>query len=133
MAKSGLTRRAVIGAASAAGALSLCPALAPAQVEAASGPAAFEGLFHLDVAQAGSGNHRWAMIIAGEVTGGAVRGSVRSGRLDWHVDPATGTAEAMLACGVCQADGVENTLRQTKLAAVRLEGGVVLLRAIPQA
>lgn len=132
MADARMTRRAVVGA---VGACSLWPVLGEASaIEAAPAPAApkaFEAVLQLGASQAGHGNHRWARVDAGEVTGGAVCGSVLAGRLDWHVDPATGAAEAVATCRVRGTDGRQSDLRHAKLAAVRLDDGSVLLRAHP--
>jgi hypothetical protein len=133
MADARMTRRAVVGA---VGACSLWPVLGDALAIEAPAPAAakaFEAVLWLGIAQAGDGNHRWAQVAMGEVTGGSLCGSVQSGRLDWHVDPATGAAEAVATCRVRGVDGKMRNLRHAKLAATRRDDGSVLLRAHPVA
>jgi hypothetical protein len=56
-------------------------------------------------ARSGIGNHRWATIESGYITGELLRGVASAGRVDWHVDPATGAAEVALRCRVVDARG----------------------------
>lgn len=120
-----VTRRWLLGS---VGVVSVLPALAHAggALPAASSP--FEMVLRLGVAQPGPGNHRWARISAGLVAGD-LQGHVQSGRIDWHVDPASGAAEAMATCSVRCADGRLVQLRRANLAATRLDNGLVRLRA----
>jgi hypothetical protein len=89
----------------------------------------FEMLLRLEPAQAGAGNHRWARIADGLISGGALPGRVRAGRIDWLVDPASGAVEATANCRVQRADGTLAELSCGGLGALRLENGLVRLRA----
>jgi hypothetical protein len=55
--------------------------------------------------RSGAGNHRWAEINSGSVTGTLVQGVVAAGRVDWHADPATGAVEVVLRCSIRGDDG----------------------------
>jgi hypothetical protein len=128
-----MTRRRLMGV---VGASSLWPAMAMSSEAASSpvfsqrhDPAPFEALLRLDASQSGAGNHRWATVLDGEITGGSWVGPLLSGRLDWHVDPASGAAEAVATCRVRGPQGRALQLRHVRLTATRLDNGLVLLRA----
>jgi hypothetical protein len=119
-----MNRRELLGS---AGALSLLPALGMAGGQAQ--PPAFAALLQLGSSQRGVANHRWARVLGGAVTGGAQVGRVRSGRLDWHVDPASGAVEAKLECEVVGDDGLVYCIREHAIHAAGAGGGRVLLSA----
>ena len=98
-----MNRRELLGS---AGALSLLPAagLFAGMPDAGALPALDVSL-RLGPVQKGAGNHRWAEVTGGIAAGRLLRGPVRSGRMDWHVDPATGAAELALSCTIRSADG----------------------------
>jgi hypothetical protein len=120
-----ITRRSLLCSASA---LSLLPRLAGGTSGGSTG-SEFRAVVRLGVASAGVGNHRWALIEQGEVWAGHGRGEMQSGRLDWHVDPATGAVEARVDCRMRGA-GQPAGLRQAHLAATRLDDDWILLRTI---
>jgi hypothetical protein len=93
-----MTRRELLGS---AGALSLVPVL-PTMATGMRAPyaAAFEARLNIGPARSGVGNHRWALIVGGGVVGDLLHGTVRSGRLDWHTDPASGAAQVELHCWI---------------------------------
>ena len=103
-----MNRREMLGS---AGAISLLPALPVAGPDAGAAVPDIEALLQLGPVQRGAGNHRWAQILQGSVTG-QMLGIVRSGRLDWHVDPASGAVEAHMQCRVQCADGKLRELRK---------------------
>jgi hypothetical protein len=82
----------------------------------------------MGTARRGAGNHRWAIIESGAVTGTLVRGVVVAGRVDWHVDPATGAVEVALQCSIHGDDGRVWTLadRSSGPVAGSLAGGLRL-------
>lgn len=124
-----ISRRSLLGA---VGAVSLMPELVGAHaVSPSSGNAAdFEMLLRLEPAEAGAGNHRWARIADGLVSGGALPGRIRAGRIDWLVDPASGAVEATATCRVECTDGTVAEMSRCGLGALRLENGLVRLRAL---
>ncbi len=104
-----MNRRELLGS---VGVASLLPALDVfAAVPSARGMPAFEVVLKMGATQAGTGNHRWASILGGDIAGRLLRGRVRSGRMDWHVDPATGAVEVSTQLEVLRADGVSMQLR----------------------
>jgi hypothetical protein len=104
-----MNRRELLGA---VGAVSLLPA---SEVFAATPPArvapALEAALRIGPAQSGAGNHRWAQVVDGTVAGSVLQGVVQSGRLDWHVDPASGAVSATTRVQVLRSDGVLVELR----------------------
>jgi hypothetical protein len=108
-----INRRELLGS---VGAASLMPAALamPASDEAVP---AFQAALRLGPAQDGSGNHRWAEIIAGKLSGKRLAGKVQSGRIDWFVDPASGAVEIALTCSVLRADGKTIELRDRSASA----------------
>lgn len=79
--------------------------------------AGFEAQLRLGSPQRLAGNHRWARISGGDVTGGLLRGSVQSGRMDWHVDPASGAVEVAVTCRILRSDGIMVELRDRSVGA----------------
>lgn len=119
-----MNRRELLGS---AGALSLVPALGMAGGQVR--PPVFAALLQLGSSQRGVANHRWAPVLGGAVTGGAQVGRVRSGRLDWHVDPASGAVEAKLECEIVRGDGLAFSVREHAVHATGVGGGRVRLSA----
>jgi hypothetical protein len=95
-----MNRREVLGSVGAA--LTL-PAFA-VQPQGQASPL-FLAALRLGPAQDGTGNHRWAEIVAGKFSGELIIGRVQSGRIDWFVDPASGAVEVAISCIVLRADG----------------------------
>jgi hypothetical protein len=112
----------------AAGAATLLPAL-PASGSGPSGGAAcaFAAMLRLGPVRAGAGNHRWAQILDGAATGAQLAGRVESGRLDWHVDPATGAVDATLHCRVLCTAGGSREVRARGIHAVTADQDMVHL------
>ncbi|MET0279834.1 MAG: hypothetical protein ABW278_01745 [Steroidobacteraceae bacterium] len=136
MTDAGLTRREMITAAGAAALLPALPAVSvaagrPAPSSASATP--FAATLLLGSSNAGQGNHRWAPIAAGEITGGPLQGRVESGRLDWHVDPASGAVAATATCRIRRPDGTLVEQRCGDLGASRVENGLISVRAMPGA
>ncbi len=116
-----MNRREVLAS---VGAASLLPAVAAFAVPAATkSPPAFEARLRIGPAQAGAGNHRWAPVLGGEMPSGRVL----AGRMDWHVDPASGAVEAAVACTVMPEHGQPAQMHHAGLQAVRLPDGMVQL------
>lgn len=93
-----MNRRELLGS---AGAVALLPALdAFATMPSRRDEPEFEAALRLGPVHSGAGNHRWAQVVGGSVTGNLLQGVVRSGRLDWHVDPASGAVEVVMNCSV---------------------------------
>jgi Protein of unknown function (DUF3237) len=110
-----MNRRELLGS---VGAASLLPSALAAPASAQFLPA-FQAALRLGPAQDSAGNHRWAGIIAGKVTGPRLSGRVQSGRMDWFVDPASGAVEIAMTCSVLRPDGTTVELRdRTALATV---------------
>jgi hypothetical protein len=107
-----MNRRALLGS---VGAASLLPAAFAAPTHAP--PLAFQAALRLGQVQNGQGNHRWAAIIAGTVSGARLAGRVQAGRMDWFVDPCCGSVEVALACTVSTPDGVLMELRDRTASA----------------
>ena len=98
-----MNRRELLGSAGAISLLAACNALAASP---SSGPdAAFDAQLRIGPARRGVGNHRWAQILGGTMTGSLLSGVVGPGRFDWHVDPASGAVDVMLSCGVRDVGG----------------------------
>ncbi len=125
-----MNRRELLGA---AGVLSLVPVL-PASGVAMAAPVLpdLEATLLLGPASSGVGNHRWAPVLQGIVTG-SMPGVVRSGRLDWHVDPASGAVAAQLQCQIECTDGKVRELRERSLRAAYAGPGKVRLVALAPA
>jgi len=119
-----MNRRELLGS---AGALSLLPALGGAA--GGGGTPVFAALLQLGPSQGGVANHRWAPVLNGVVTGGAQVGQVRSGRLDWYVDPASGAVEAALKCEIVGGDGLVFSIREQAVHAAGAGRGRVRLTA----
>ena len=102
-----MNRREMLGSAGATALLPACDVLAGAPRITP----AFEAALHIGPAQSGAGNHRWARIENGKIVGRVVQGRVLAGRLDWHVDPASGAVEVTVNCLVQCADGSKVELR----------------------
>jgi hypothetical protein len=102
-----MNRRDLLGS---VGAASLMPAAFAAPAVMQPSPA-FHAALRLGPAQNGGGNHSWAEIIAGTVSGSRLAGQVQSGRLDWFVDPTSGAVELAVSCSVLRADGRTVELR----------------------
>jgi hypothetical protein len=107
-----LNRRALLGS---VGAASLLPATFVIPVHDRA--LAFHAVFRLGPMQNGQGNHRWAPIIAGSVSGARLAGRVQTGRVDWLVDPCCGSAEFSLAATVSRPDGKIVELRDRSASA----------------
>jgi hypothetical protein len=120
-----MNRRELLGS---AGAMYLLPALPVLGTGAGSPAPAFEAMLRLGPARGGVGNHRWADVLDGTVTGHRLVGLVRSGRLDWHVDPASGAVEAQVRCQIHCIDGRIRELRERGVRASAAGQGRVRLR-----
>lgn len=96
-----MNRRELLGA---VGAASLLPSALAAPASQQISPA-FQAALRLGPAQTGAGNHSWAEIVAGKVSGSRLAGQVQSGRMDWYVDPISGAVEVAVRCSVLRADG----------------------------
>ncbi len=104
-----MNRRELLGS---VGAVSLLPAFdVLAAAPSVRGLPAFEAALKTGTAQSGAGNHRWAPVLGGDITGNLLSGRVQSGRMDWHADPSTGAAEVSTLLAVRRADGVWIQLR----------------------
>jgi hypothetical protein len=101
-----MNRREVLGLVSAALAPPAFAMLPPGQASLR-----FQAALRLGPAQDGAGNHRWAAIVAGKLSGELVNGGVQSGRMDWFVDPASGAVEVAITCNVLRTDGTTIQLR----------------------
>lgn len=123
------SRRSLLGAVGAVSLTSSSLAAAASLPEGAATGGSLELVLRLGPAQPGTGNHRWAPIASGLAQGEGMLGWVRSGRVDWQVDPASGAAEAVATCSVERADGKLVQLNRAALCATRLENGLVVLRA----
>lgn len=110
-----MNRRELIAA---AGAACMVPACLPvAEGASVNEEMTLHAWLRIGPTRSGAGNHRWASIEAGSVTGTLARGVAGAGRLDWHADPATGAVEVALQCSVVQADGSLWTLSDRSCAA----------------
>ena len=78
---------------------------------------AFQAALRLGPVQDGPGNHRWAPIAAGSLSGAWLTGRVHAGRMDWFVDPCCGSVEIALACTVARPDGKLVELRDRTASA----------------
>lgn len=117
-----MNRREWLGSAGAFSLAPVMPSLGMASGFALSSP--LEATLLLEPAHSGAGNHRWARVREGVVTG-ATPAVVLSGRLDWHVDPASGAVIAALQCRIRCADGEVRELRERALQAAGLGQGRV--------
>ena len=117
-----MNRRDLLGSVGAVSLLPVLPAVEPDP--GLAGRPVLHVLLRLRPTCSGTGNRRWARILAGTVTG-SICGVVRSGRLDWHVDPASGAAEAWLRCQVEYADGRIFHLRERSWQLAAAGQGVV--------
>jgi hypothetical protein len=98
-----MNRRELLESAGAISLLSACNGLAASRP---SGPdTAFDVQLRIGPGQSGVGNHRWARILGGTMTGSLLSGVVGPGRFDWHVDPASGAVDLTLSCGVRDVAG----------------------------
>jgi hypothetical protein len=104
-----MNRRELLGS---FGAVALLPArTAMASVLPLRPVAVFEASLQLGLIGDGVGKCRRAPVIGGDVTGTALRGMVRSGTLEWLVDPASGAVELVLDCQVLTDQGRRVHLR----------------------
>lgn len=105
-----MNRREMLGS---VGGFCLLPVFAGARAEVTprQPQPAFDVLLRLGAAQGGAGNHRWARVLGGEISGSLLRGRVRGGRMDWHVDPASGAVAVATSMTIRRADGARVELR----------------------
>jgi hypothetical protein len=116
-----MNRRELLGS---VGAASLLPAafVAPARNQPLP---VFQASMRLGPMQNGPGNHRWAEIVAGSLSGTRVSGRVESGRMDWMVDPCSGSVEIAIACSVRRPDGKLIQLRDRTASAAAGDGAAL--------
>jgi hypothetical protein len=123
-----INRRELLGS---AGAVAMLPVLPVVDAPVTSGmPQPHEATLQLGPAHAGPGNHRWARILGGTVTGRGLVGRVQSGRLDWHVDPASGASEARVQCQVLCSDGRVQELCERGLQPAKAGPSTVRFRTL---
>ncbi len=108
-----MNRREVLAAVGVAALLPVCDVFAAAPVAHASSRRlpAFDAAMRIGPAQGGVGNHRHAEILGGEIEGTLLHGRIESGRMDWHVDPASGAVEVATVLQVRRGDGTSVQLR----------------------
>jgi hypothetical protein len=116
-----MNRRRLIGSAAAAMLLPTAFAASGADKHLP----AFQAALRLGPAQDGSGNHRWADIVGGSLSGKLVNGRVQSGRMDWFVDPASGAVEVAITCDVLRSDGTTIRLRDRTARAAADAGAAI--------
>jgi hypothetical protein len=117
-----MNRREVLGSVGAAMTLPAFAVLPKGQASPR-----FQAVLRLGPTQDGTGNHRWAEIVAGRLSGELISGRVQSGRMDWFVDPASGAVEVAISCNVMRADGTaiqmcDRTAQATEQARAALPG-----------
>jgi Protein of unknown function (DUF3237) len=112
-----------------AGFVPLLPLLSALDAPASPGRPQPHATLQLGPSHRGAGNHRWALILGGTVTGNRLAGRVRSGRMDWHVDPASGAAEASVRCEVLCSDGRIREMRERGVHPAAAGSAVVRFRA----
>ena len=108
-----MNRRELLGS---IGAASLLPAAFAGSAPAQACPA-FQAALRLGPAQDGTGQHRWAPIVAGEISGRRLSGRVQSGRMEWVIDPCSGAVEIAMTCIVRRSDGATIELRDRTVSA----------------
>ncbi len=126
-----MNRREVLGS---VGAVSLLPAFdVLAAVPSLRGSSAFEAALQIGPAHSGAGNHRWAEVLGGEITGVLLRGRVQSGRMDWHADPASGAVAVATSMKVLRADGMSIELHDRTVHSDADVDGLSMLPGLPTA